>query len=229
MSGKLFRKAKSCQLLLKLKLPVAKSRCTSVPVLPCNCQSFRSHINLFMIIKSGLWPQLLACYCDMPSFNKQFVIFSGEPCVFGNVCDSVLPVSHIGPLTGSADVYSRIVLEFQAYNRLFIYTGHTNTRINTPWLSNRHKQRGIAVEKKTFTLRPDRTKLKKRTLVTTCTFVSSWGSQPGSVEHFDMWGQGTVDHLQINAPYLGRVGHNKKDVLQHKEVNVLHLMEKRRF
>lgn len=52
--------------------------------------------------------------------------------MFGNVCDSVLPASHIGLLIGSEDVYSRIVLEFQAYNRLFIYAGHTNTRINTP-------------------------------------------------------------------------------------------------
>lgn len=125
--------------------------------------------------------------------------------MLGNVCDSVLPVSHIGSLIGSENVYSRIVLKLQAYNRLFIYAGHTNTRINTPWLSSRRKQGGIAV-KKTFILRPDGTKMKKglswphiryTRIKLGFTVTALFSGTPWHV------GQGTIHHLQINVPKKG--------------------------
>lgn len=119
--------------------------------------------------------------------------------MLGNVCDSVLPVSHIGPLIGSEDVYSRFVLKFQAYNRLFIYAGHTNTRINTPWLSSRCKQGGIAVKNKLLFCIQIGQMMKKGL---------SWPHihlYPAGVHShsLDMFGQGTVHHLQINVPKKG--------------------------
>lgn len=143
--------------------------------------------------------------------------------MLGNVCDSVLPVSHIGPLIGSEDVYSRFVLKFQAYNRLFIYADHTNTRINTPWLSSRCKQGGIAVKNKLLFCIQIGQMMKKGL---------SWPHihlYPAGVHShsLDMWGR--VPSTIFRSMYLRRVRQSKRDVLQHKEMNVLHLMEKRMF
>lgn len=71
--------------------------------------------------------------------------------------------------------------------------------------------------------------MKKRTFLTTYTLVSTcgWHSQPCSVGHLDMWGR--ESSTIFRSMCLRRARHNKRDVLQHKDVNILQLMEKRMF